>query len=559
MDRPGAVGVMLVALLGGLSCHAQEANAVLPLRWFYVSNGLGSDEDVAKVCGLAETAAAHGLNGMVLTGGFDTIDLQPPEYLGRLARVKERCAALGIEIIPIIFSAGYGGGVLAHNMNLAEGLPVTDALFVAQGRQVVFQPDPPAEVVNGGCEEAEGDRLIGYAFHDRPGEISFVDREVKHSGNASLRFERFGELDPQNGHARLMQEVRVSPHRCYRVSCRLRTEGLRPASGLRLAVYGGDDSLISAPAELAETADWQQVSLLLNSAGYGQLRVYVGLWGGEAGRFWVDDLEMQELGLANVLRRPGTPISVRGENGTPYEEGRDYAPIPAGRWRDEPPTESAAITLAPGSRIPDGERLRVSYYHWLPVQDSQISICMSEPEVYDIWARVAALIHQHLAPQRYLLSMDEVREGGSCAACRARNLTMGEILGDCITRQMALLRANNPQAEVLCWSDMLDPNHNCHGRYYLVEGDFAGAWEHVPPDLTIACWYYEQRDQSLPFFSGLGFRTLGAAYYDADDLENPKGWLESLRRTPGAQGIMYTTWQDKYALLAPFGDLVSGR
>ncbi|MBM3815047.1 MAG: hypothetical protein FJW20_25790 [Acidimicrobiia bacterium] len=67
------------------------------------------------------------------------------------------------------------------------------------------------------------------------------------------------------------------------------------------------------------------------------------------------------------------------------------------------------------------------------------------------------------------------------------------------------------------------------------------------------------RNESLAHFSRLGFQTLGASYYDADDLENPKDWLASLDATPGALGIMYTTWQNKYELLAGFGDLVSAR
>ena len=50
---------------------------------------------------------------------------------------------------------------------------------------------------------------------------------------------------------------------------------------------------------------------------------------------------------------------------------------------------------------------------------------------------------------------------------------------------------------------------------------------------------------------------MAAAYYDADDLENPKGWLESMSRTPGASGIIYTTWLRKYDLLGAFGDLVA--
>ena len=104
---------------------------------------------------------------------------------------------------------------------------------------------------------------------------------------------------------------------------------------------------------------------------------------------------------------------------------------------------------------------------------------------------------------------------------------------------------------------MLDPNHNAHGNYYLVDGDYTGSWKYVPKDLGIACWYYQKREASLAHFSRLGFKTLAGAYYDADTLENPKGWLESLARTPGAVGIMYTTWQNKYELLGPFGDLVS--
>jgi hypothetical protein len=106
---------------------------------------------------------------------------------------------------------------------------------------------------------------------------------------------------------------------------------------------------------------------------------------------------------------------------------------------------------------------------------------------------------------------------------------------------------------------MFDPNHNAREKYYLVDGSFDGTWKYIPKDLVIGCWYYEKRDQSLGFFSKLGYRTLAAAYYDADDLENPKGWIESLERTQGAIGIMYTTWENKYQLLPAFGDLISKR
>ena len=116
----------------------------------------------------------------------------------------------------------------------------------------------------------------------------------------------------------------------------------------------------------------------------------------------------------------------------------------------------------------------------------------------------------------------------------------------------------NPEAEIFIWSDMLDTNHNARDKYYLVDGDFSGSWKYVPKDLVIVCWYYRKRSESLKFFSSLGFKTLAGAYYDGDSLDNPKGWLKVLGRTPKACGIMYTTWRNKYELLAPFGDLVCG-
>jgi hypothetical protein len=120
-----------------------------------------------------------------------------------------------------------------------------------------------------------------------------------------------------------------------------------------------------------------------------------------------------------------------------------------------------------------------------------------------------------------------------------------------------MLREVNPKADVWVWSDMLDPNHNARGNYYLVQGDYTGSWNHIPKEMGIVTWYYERRALSLPFFAKLGFRTLAGSYYDADTLENPRGWLEELAKTPNAQGIMYTTWLNKYALLPGFGELVS--
>ena len=140
---------------------------------------------------------------------------------------------------------------------------------------------------------------------------------------------------------------------------------------------------------------------------------------------------------------------------------------------------------------------------------------------------------------------------------------MGEILGDCATRQYQMIKAANPEAEVYIWSDMFDPHHNGQQNqgesYYLVDGTFNGSWNHIPKDLIIGVWGRRVRTKSLEHFSGLGFKIIAAAYYDTDDLKDVDGWLEALEATPGGLGIMYTTWLDKYELLPEFGDLISQR
>ena len=179
---------------------------------------------------------------------------------------------------------------------------------------------------------------------------------------------------------------------------------------------------------------------------------------------------------------------------------------------------------------------------------------MAEPALYEVFDHEAKLLAERLNPKRVLMPMDEIRMGGTCEACRGRD--MGELLGECITRQVQILRRYMPGVEVLIWSDMLDPHHNAHGNYYLVSGNFNGSWRHVPKDLVMAVWGDKPQEKNLRFFSEQGFRTLGACYYDADDLTDVKGWIELARRTRGTQGLMYTPWLRKYALLGEFGDLL---
>jgi hypothetical protein len=521
--------------------------------WIFGWN-LNRDTDVPDITQVLEPAARHGLNGAVLSLGLDTLCKKSPDYFRRLEQVQRACETNHLEFIPAIFSVGYGGAALAHDRNLAEGVPVHDAPFLVKNGEARLVPDETVRLVNGGFEDFTGHRLKGFNFHDQPGEISFVDREIKHGGQAALRLANF--TANAHGHGRVMQEIRVRPHRCYRVRLWVKTDGLRPASAFRTLALAGPRELAPRSFNLPATTDWRQLTMVFNSLGEEKVRLYAGIWGGQAGKVWLDDWSVEELGPLNVLRRPGTPVSVRNADGTgTYTEGRDYAPLvdpnysPYNVDRAAPP-----LKTLPGGRIKAGQTLRVSWYHPMVINDSQITVCMAEPALYEIFEHEAKLLAERLRPRRVLLNMDEIRMGGTCAACRGRN--MGELLGECITRQTQILRRHLPGAEIYIWSDMLDPNHNARGRYYLVDGDYTGSWKHVPKDLIMAVWGGAPREKSLRFCADEGFRTLVACYYDADDLNDVKRWLELAGRTPNVRGFMYTPWQKKYTLLPAFGDLL---
>ena len=488
---------------------------IYPKRWVYVSSSLATDRDAAEVSQIVETAAAHGLNGMVLAGSLDSIDLQNPEYFRHLKQLKELCDRRGVEIIPTGFNVGYGGALLAHDKNLAEGLQVKGALFVSGSGKAVFQAE-----------------------------------------NAPLRLESPGVA------ARFEKPITVTPYRCYRVKVKLRGADVAPNATLeiRADTPDGKRNYCWFEGPFKSESNWSEITTSFNSATANRLILRIDIEDGLAGKLSIADLRIEEVGLLNVVRRAGTPLKVRGEkNGMVYEEGRDFAPITDPQINFRFDRESPSISLLPGTRISAGERLRVDYYHGTLIYRDQVAACMSEPKVFEIWARQFPLIQKYLAPKTYLLALDEVRMGGTCETCRRRHMSMAAMLGDYATRLHDMVRASSPNTEIFMWSDMFDPNHNAQNNYYLVDGDYSGSWKYLPKDIQMACWYFEKRDQSLAHFSALGIPTLGAAYYDADDLTNPQGWLESLDHTPGAVGIMYTTWMNKYKLLPAFGDLVSKR
>ncbi|MBM4094694.1 MAG: hypothetical protein FJ276_35595, partial [Planctomycetes bacterium] len=108
--------------------------------WIFGWN-LGRDEDVAEITAVLDTAAQHGINGAVMSLGLDTLCKRSPEYFRRLDQVQQACRRNKLELIPAVFSVGYGGAALSHDNNLAEGLLVSGAPFAVRDGEARLVPD----------------------------------------------------------------------------------------------------------------------------------------------------------------------------------------------------------------------------------------------------------------------------------------------------------------------------------------------------------------------------------------------------------------------------------
>lgn len=560
----GIIGLAALAWLAAPPCAAQESR--LTYRWVYIAQNLQVQENVPVVQSLMRRAKAAGYNGIMLADyKFNILDRVPDAYFVHLEAVKRTAKELGLAIYPAVFPIGYSNGLLAHNPNLAEGIPVRDALFVVKGGEARLAPDPPVRLQGGDFETAQGDRFTGWEFQDDIGKSTFADSAVRRQGERSLRMEGIGAANPQHGNCRVMQRVRVSPFRQMHLSVWIKTDQFETPGSVRAAILTSDGrSLCFNNWQVQRTQDWTQYHAVFNTLHNREALIYLGVWGGRGGRLWWDDAWLEEVGLLNLLRRPGCPLTVKGEDGTLYEEGRDFAPVRDERmgvipWPGEytvyhePPT----IRIPAGSRLQEGQRLRVSFYHTVTIYDGQAVSCLSEPEVYAILKDQLERVRKAAQPPGYFMSHDEMRIANWCEACRKRGLTPGQLLADNVRRCVEMIRALDPKAEIFVWSDMFDPFHNAVNHYYLVNGDLAKSWEGLPKEAVIVNWHFDRRKENMPWFAQRGHRQILAGYYDGDP-QSIRVWLEDAKGVPGVVGVMYTTWQNRYDDLEAFAKAAWG-
>jgi hypothetical protein len=566
-------GLTIVAIMAGAGvsvCRAQDPGPRFDRRWFYAASNLLVAKNVDELIALIERAGKAGYNGMLLADyKLNILDRMPTHYFEHTARVRKAAEAAKVEIIPSVFPIGYSEGILAHDPNLAEGMPVEKIPFLVKGREASLVPKPASRLLNGGLEEAQGHAFARFSFQDDPGKATFADRSVVHGGKTSCRMQDVAR-NSSSGNARLIQRVTVRPHGCYRFSCWAKTKDLASPDAFHLTVIGareGARPLTFFEGGLQATQGWTQLDVVFNTLDQDEVILYVGLWGGGTGTLWVDDLKLEELSLVNVLRREGCPLTVTSSDGrTTFQEGRDFEPIRDPDLGQVPYAgiidfrhAGPRVRITANSRIKDGDTIHVSWYHPVIVHGYQVMCCLSDPKLLDVLRDQARRVNDLYHPKTFLMSHDEIRVANWCRACQTRKKTPGALLADNTRKCVEILRAINPKARVAVWSDMYDPQHNAVDGYYLVNGTLKGSWEGLDRDVIVANWNSGHAKESLRWFADRGHPQLIAGYYDVDDLSNFRTWEAASRGIPKVQGFMYTTWQHKYRLLETYADAMRGK
>ena len=111
----------------------------------------------------------------------------------------------------------------------------------------------------------------GWSFVDQPGKITFIDSMVKFEGRSSLRMQDIGPHDPQYGHGRACQALRVKPFRYYHVSAAVKTQDFESAGEVQIAVLGKDGAALNYyKPHVQRTQDWKRIDITFNSLEFSR-------------------------------------------------------------------------------------------------------------------------------------------------------------------------------------------------------------------------------------------------------------------------------------------------
>ena len=493
-----------------------------PFRWFRLNCDFRKAEDLAFAESIVRRAAATGVyNGVLLeppaARAIETCGSWSEQEVAAFRKFQRLCESLGIEIVPVIWSPGYGFALSVHP-DLAAALPVKDVRFRRKGAKGVFEPSREA---------------------------------VRDFGRLGGPYE-FDIAGTNGGLNRDFHPFKASPFKMYRCRYRAKTEGLNPDHRFQILFYGRKSGDFDVPLRgiypsRGKNSDWFNAHFDFHGGDTEEHHLGIGVWSFRSGKARIERISLEEIAPTTFLHREGTPITIRNAvTGAIYKEGRDVVFSPSrSPWTPEG-RRSVEVSFPPGSMVPDGGCISVDGYAPAVIGWDQYPACLTSPELAGHFARSARDIEKLFGrfPRRVLLSDDETRAGGTCETCQRSGMDMPHAYANMVKAQRAAVRAVSPETEMLIWSDMMDPYHNARReRYFLCKGGYEGTRELIPRDLTVACWLRRETEDSVRGFADAGFVTCAATYYDSGSLASSRRWLRAGNATPGFKGLIYATWR----------------
>ncbi len=499
-----------------------------PELWLYYPTNLAVDKNIDTLRDIWTRAAAAGYSRVLLADSkfakLGDLGDMTKHYFANIARTKTIAAELKLQLVPALFDIGYSNSLLWHDPNLAEGLPVKDQPFVVTGGQ--------ARPVN--------------EIHF-PGKFAYNDDEVKEeNGIATVR--------NNTKNARFTYKLNLPSFRAYHISVKIKTDRYTGTPEVKAAGTPTGRQLQWRNLGVKPTQNWTEHHIVFNSLDNDSVTIYFGIWGEAKGTLQWKDWRIEESGLVHVLRRPGTPCIVKSNRGNLLAEGLDYEKIVDPKLGNSPwPGEFDAwhepVTIK--TKLPEGTRLLVSWYHPAVIYDEQVSACINEPKTRELLADQAKRMKAAWNTPGYMMSHDEFRTFGWDESCIGKHHTPGEELADNARYCTSLLKG----ARVYVWNDMFDPFHNAvPGPYYLVNGPWTHSWEGLDKSVVIVNWNFDKRDESLRFFADRGHSQLIAGFYDGN-LKDARVWVQSARKSKGVIGFMYTTWRQDYKSMEAYAKI----
>jgi hypothetical protein len=529
-----------------------------PVLWYWQNAYPESLADVSTIEAQINLAASYGYTGVAFWSSAFTFmgsAVHPANNVTYMQDLISYARSKGMKTMATTSPYGYSDDALINNPNWAEGEHITGSQFTVNASKTALVPvNSFAGLVNPGFESG----LTGWFGWGDPN--MGIDYSVAHTGTAS------GYVTNAGGNARFEETVNLTPWRQYHGRIFVKTANFSGYSQIAVWDPVTGTELFGTQIQQQSTQDWTEMDFTFNSRGIAQPLLLFGVWGGSSGTIWFDDVLIEETSLVYVLRRSGTPLAAYNpaNPGTVYTEGSDFNQIAdpqlaAGGGFSGFYHAPVTVTLPSSTSLQPGQTVAMDYYAVQPVTSAgDVGMCLTEPAAQSWMQQNAnALMSDLPSDTSYLLDYDEMRHMNSCAVCKAKNMTPGQLLAWHVTNTYNLYRSLAPSASFYIWGDMFDPYQNSVDNYYFVEGSIAGSW--VPSAVTIMNWNLANLTNSLTWFSGLNsqqpnrYNQIVAGYYDSGDGAGAATQeLQQAAGIPGVTGLMYTTWYADYSQLQAF-------